>query len=77
MALPEGVEYYTVAEVAEHLRISPMSVYRYTRSGELPSVRMGKTVRIPAAALAAFGGRVLRVTATGFVQDVLDLPDQD
>lgn len=53
MALPEGVDYYTVKEVSDHFRISPMTIYRHVRKGELESVVMGGTIRIPARAIDA------------------------
>lgn len=53
MALPENVDFYTVKEVADHLRMSTMSVYRYVDSGKLRGVRLGGSVRIPADALDA------------------------
>ena len=36
----------TVAEVAELLRVSNMTVYRLLKAGELPSVRIGKSFRV-------------------------------
>lgn len=36
----------TVAEVAELLRVSTMTVYRLIRSGELPAVRVGRNYRV-------------------------------
>jgi excisionase family DNA binding protein len=36
----------TVAEVAEMLRVSNMTVYRLLKAGELPSVRIGKSFRV-------------------------------
>ena len=37
---------WTVAEVAEHMRVSNMTVYRLIKSGELPAIRVGKNYRI-------------------------------
>jgi excisionase family DNA binding protein len=34
------------AEVAEILRISRSKVYRFMKTGDLPSVRMDRTVRV-------------------------------
>ncbi len=53
---PEGsrLRYLTVAEVAETMRVSKMTVYRLTRSGELPAVRVGRSYRVPQDALEAF-----------------------
>ncbi len=42
----------TVAEVAEALRLSRSVVYKKIQAGELPSVRAGATIRVPAATLA-------------------------
>lgn len=36
----------TVEEVAEMLRVSKMTVYRLAEKGELPSVRVGRSIRI-------------------------------
>lgn len=40
--------YLTVREVAERLRLSKMTVYRLMESGEMPSLRVGRSFRIPA-----------------------------
>ena len=39
--------YLSVAEVAERLRVSHMTIYRLCQSGELVSVRVGRSFRIP------------------------------
>lgn len=39
-------EFYTVAEIAKLLRLSDWSIYEAVRQGSLPSVRIGRTVRI-------------------------------
>lgn len=36
----------TVAEVAEHMRVSSMTVYRLIKAGSLHAVRVGKNYRI-------------------------------
>lgn len=41
----------TVAEVAERLRLSRMTVYRLIHSGELPALRMGRSFRVPRVAV--------------------------
>jgi excisionase family DNA binding protein len=41
--------FVTVAEVAEQLRVSNMTVYRLVQSGALPAVRVGRSYRIHAA----------------------------
>jgi len=47
------VRFLTVAEVAEMMRVSSMTVYRLVRAGELPAVRFGRSYRIPESAVAA------------------------
>jgi excisionase family DNA binding protein len=49
-----GVRFFTVAEVAALMRVSKMSVYRLIHSGELESVRFGRSFRVPEAAVDAF-----------------------
>ena len=46
--------YLTVAEVAEDMRVSTMTVYRLIKSGELAAVRVGKSYRIRATDLDTF-----------------------
>jgi excisionase family DNA binding protein len=38
--------YLTVAEVAELMRVSTMTVYRLIKAGDLAAVRVGKSYRI-------------------------------
>lgn len=38
--------FMTVAEVAEVMRVSKMTVYRLVQSGELPAVRVGRSFRV-------------------------------
>ncbi len=47
------MRFLTVAEVAEMMRVSNMTVYRLVKSGELPAVRFGRSYRIPESAVAA------------------------
>lgn len=42
----DGDQLHTVAEVADHMRVSNMTVYRLIKSGEMPAVRVGKSYRI-------------------------------
>ncbi len=44
----------TVAEVAEILRVSNMTVYRLIKAGELPALRVGKNYRIREHDLEAY-----------------------
>jgi excisionase family DNA binding protein len=47
------MRFLTVAEVAEMMRVSTMTVYRLVKSGDLPAVRFGRSYRIPETAVAA------------------------
>jgi excisionase family DNA binding protein len=38
--------YVTVAELAELLRVSNMTVYRLVQAGEIPAIRVGRSYRI-------------------------------
>ncbi len=51
MADAQAPKFLTVAEVAELARVSRMTVYRMVHSGELPAVRVGKSYRVPQAAV--------------------------
>lgn len=43
-------DYLTVAEIAEDLRVAPMTVYRWIHQGRIPALRLGRrTYRIPAS----------------------------
>lgn len=42
------------SEVAQKLRVSRMTVYRALQSGELFSIRVGRSYRIPAASYEAY-----------------------
>jgi len=44
----------TVAEVADHMRVSSMTVYRLIKSGTLKAVRVGKNYRIRTNDLDAY-----------------------
>lgn len=48
----EDVRFLTVAEVAEMMRVSKMTVYRLVHSGELPAIRFGRSFRVPESAVA-------------------------
>lgn len=50
----EDAHYMTVAEVAEAMRVSNMTVYRLVHSGELPAVRFGRSYRVPAQAVKEY-----------------------
>jgi excisionase family DNA binding protein len=45
------VRFLTVQEVAAVMRVSKMTVYRLVHSGELASVRVGRSFRVPERAV--------------------------
>ena len=45
--------FMTVTEVADIMRVSKMTVYRLIHSGEMPAIRVGKSFRVPEAAVCA------------------------
>ena len=47
----EAPRFLTVAEVADVMRVSRMTVYRMVHSGQMPAVRMGRSFRVPAKAV--------------------------
>ena len=46
--------FLTVQEVAEHMRVSSMTVYRLIKGGELPAVRVGRSFRVSDADVDAY-----------------------
>lgn len=48
------MSFMTVAEVAAVMRVSKMTVYRLVHSGELPSVRVGRSFRVPEKAVQEY-----------------------
>ena len=48
------IKFLTVAEVAAVMRVSRMTVYRLVHSGELASVRVGRSFRVPEHAVHAY-----------------------
>ena len=53
MANADKGSFQTVAEVAELMRVSKMTVYRLVHSGELPAVRFGRSYRVPESAVTS------------------------
>ena len=49
-----GDRLLTVAEVADHMRVSNMTVYRLIKGGALPAIRVGKNYRIRSSDLSAY-----------------------
>jgi len=54
MAETPRTTFLTVAEVAEMVRVSRMTVYRWIHAGELPAVRFGRSFRVPQQAVEQF-----------------------
>ncbi|WP_417510244.1 helix-turn-helix domain-containing protein [Microbacterium sp.] len=50
--VPE-VRFLTVAEVADLMRVSKMTVYRMVHAGSLPAIRFGRSYRVPESAVTA------------------------
>ena len=46
--------YLSVADVAKHIGVSKMTVYRLAESGEIPSLRFGRSIRIDAEGLKEY-----------------------
>lgn len=42
----QGIKFYTVAETATELRVTPQTVRRYIKTGLLPSKRIGRPILI-------------------------------
>ena len=57
------VRFLTVAEVAEMMRVSRMTVYRQVHSGDLPAVRFGRSFRVPESAVTEALNRPVADTA--------------
>lgn len=49
-----NARFLTVAEVAQVLRVSKMTVYRLVHSGEMPAVRFGRSFRVPERAVEQY-----------------------
>ncbi|HSU71694.1 MAG TPA: helix-turn-helix domain-containing protein [Micrococcaceae bacterium] len=44
----------SVSDIAEHLKVSKMTVYRLIRSGKLDAVRIGHSFRVTLTAVEAY-----------------------
>ena len=47
-------KFLTIAEVADIMRVSKMTVYRLVHGGELPAVRVGRSFRVSESAVNAY-----------------------
>jgi excisionase family DNA binding protein len=63
-----GDRLWTVAEVADHMRVSNMTVYRLIKAEQLPAIRVGKNYRIRAKDLQAYLDSSLTVSDTDEAQ---------
>ena len=48
------IKFLTVAEVAALMRVSRMTVYRLVHAGDLASVRVGRSFRVPEHAVHSY-----------------------
>ena len=48
------VRFLTVAEVADGMRVSKMTVYRLVHGGDMPAVRVGRSFRVPEQAVSDY-----------------------
>lgn len=56
-----SVRFLTVGEVAVALRVSNMTVYRLVSAGEIPAVKVGRSVRLRADDVDAYlSGRLIK-----------------
>jgi excisionase family DNA binding protein len=63
MALPSApLDVLTVEELAALLKVNPQTVYRRFRAGEIPGVRIGRSIRFPRSSVEAW----LRLRAAGW-----------
>jgi excisionase family DNA binding protein len=66
MANNDSGTFLTVAEVAELMRVSKMTVYRLVHSGELPAVRVGRSFRVHEQAVEEYlGASIYEAGQTG------------
>ena len=42
----DNKKYYLVAELADELRVNPMTIYRYIHAGRIKAYKIGKDFRI-------------------------------
>jgi excisionase family DNA binding protein len=58
-----GIQFLTVAEVAELMRVSKMTVYRLVHAGDLTAVRVGRSFRVPEQAVHSYLREAFRESA--------------
>ncbi|MGI8872798.1 MAG: helix-turn-helix domain-containing protein [Egibacteraceae bacterium] len=60
---------WTAAEVAGHMRVSNMTIYRLINAGQLPAIRVGRSYRIRGADVAAYLDASTAVSALDHTSD--------
>jgi excisionase family DNA binding protein len=50
----ESIKFYNVKEVAEIMSTSKMTIYRLINEGELPAVRVGRSIRVSEQAVREY-----------------------
>ena len=60
---PPAEQFLTMEQVAECLNLPKTYCYELARQGKLPSVKIGKYVRVPASGLADYRATVLKKIA--------------
>ena len=70
MAELPDVRFLTVAEVADIMRVSKMTVYRLVHSNDLTAVRVGRSFRVPEHAVHARQRPILQVVGERQQSDV-------
>lgn len=51
---PAGTQFLTIAEVADRMRVSKMTVYRLVHNGQLEAIRVGRSFRVPEGAMEEY-----------------------
>jgi excisionase family DNA binding protein len=64
MAFEYPHQLLTVAEVAERLRLHPITIRRHIKSGLLPAVRIGRAVRVRSVDVEAWAGKEAQVSVS-------------
>ncbi len=68
----EGPRFYTVAEAARILRVSPMTLYRAIGDGEFPALRVRTRLIVPAKIVDDMAAAAIEAHSTVRPADWLD-----
>ena len=68
-------EFLTVPEVAERLKVSAQTIYRWIDDGMLPAVQFGKQYRVRSDELEQIVSRGLSVAGGGWSVEPRAVPD--